>query len=177
MIIGTKLPCMSELAINIVGANIKAIRKVLGLSQLNFSIVTGLSKASIINIESGKKGYNLKLLENITSFTKYSLNDLSNRYFKPEVNLREKLGKLYKRSEFSHILNCTPEIVYAIEFKLLKSDFIDQPKEISQIRSFFEKLGWKYNGTSISNAMKRRPDLVEIRKHENKGNTNIYLKK
>lgn len=168
---------MSELAINIVGANVKAIRKALGLSQLNFSIVTGLSKASIVNIESGKKGYNLKLLESITSFTKYSLNDLSNRHFKPEVNLREKLSKLYRNNEFSHLLNCTPEIVYAIEFKLLRSDFIDQPKEISQIRSFFEKLGWMYNGTSISNALKRRPDLIKIRKHESKGNTNVYLKK
>ncbi|HEY1061647.1 MAG TPA: helix-turn-helix transcriptional regulator [Daejeonella sp.] len=168
---------MSELAINIVGANVKAIRKALGLSQLKFSIVIGLSKASIINIESGKKGYNLKLLESVTSFTKYSLNDLSNKYFKPDANLRNKLGKLYKHSEFSHILNCSPEIVYAIEFKLLKSDFIDQPKEISQIKSFFERFGWKYSGTSISNALKRMPDLIEIRQHETKKNTNIYLKK
>ena len=168
---------MSELAINIVGANVKAIRKALGLSQLNFSIVTGLSKASIINIESSKNGYNLKLLESITSFTKYSLNDLSNKYFKPDVNLRDKLSKLYKHSEFSHILNCPPEIVYAIEFKLLKSDFIDQPKEISQIKSFFERFGWAYSGTSISNALKRRPDLIEIRKHESKGNTNVYLRR
>jgi hypothetical protein len=87
------------------------------------------------------------------------------------------LGKLYKHSEFSHILNCSPEIVYAIEFKLLKSDFIDQPKEISQIKSFFERFGWKYSGTSISNALKRMPDLIEIRQHETKKNTNIYLKK
>lgn len=168
---------MSELAINIVGANVKSIRKSLGLSQLNFSIITELSKASIINIESGKKGYNLKLLENITSFTKYSLSDLSNNNFKPDTNLRDKLAKLYKNSEFSHMLNCTPEIVYAIEFKLLKSDFIDQPKEISEIKSFFQKFGWTYSGTSISNALKRRPNLIEIRKHDIKANTNVYSRR
>lgn len=168
---------MSELAINIVGANVKTIRKALGLSQLNFSIITGLSKATVINIESGKKGYNLRLLENITSFTKYSLNDLSSKHFKPDTNLRDKLAKLYKHSEFSHLLNCTPEIVYAIEFKLLKSDFIDRPKEISEIKSFFQKLGWTYSGTSISNALKRRPNLIEIRKHDSKANTNVYSRR
>lgn len=104
---------MGDFSRKLIGRNVKAIRKVLGLSQLSFSILTGISKASIINIESGKKGYNLNLLDNIIAFSRYSLNDLSNPEFIPENDLRELLTKIYKsHPTYFKILNHTPEIVY-----------------------------------------------------------------
>jgi hypothetical protein len=75
------------------------------------------------------------------------------------------------------VLIQTPEIVYAIRYKLLKGDFLNKPKEIREVKGFFEGFGWTYKGPSISNALKRMPELIQIKKHESKGNTNVYLKK
>jgi transcriptional regulator with XRE-family HTH domain len=170
---------MNNYSRTIIGKNIKSIRLTLGLSQLNFSILTGLSKATIVNIESGKKGYNLDLLENIIDFLGYSLSDLASKDFSPKENVRERLIDTYKskRPEYYRVLIQTPEIVYAIRYKLLKGDFLNKPKEIREVKAFFEGFGWTYKGPSISNALKRMPELIQIKKHESKGNTNVYLKK
>lgn len=168
---------MSNLVRNIIGKNVKSLRIALGLSLLDFSIVTGLSKASVINIESGKTGYNLNLLDNIILFSRQSLNDLSNENYTPIENLRDTLIHHYKHNpEFTGILSQTPEIVYAVKYKLLKSTFINEPKEINEIKVFFEQFGWKYLGTSISNTLKRLPDKILIGKHPSKKNTHVYSK-
>ncbi|MBB5647662.1 helix-turn-helix domain-containing protein [Pedobacter cryoconitis] len=168
---------MSNLVRNIIGNNVKSLRIALGLSLLNFSIVTELSKASVINIESGKTGYNLNLLDNIILFSRQSLSDLSNENYVPTDDLRDKLINHYKNNpEFISILSQTPEIVYAVKYKLLKSDFINSPKEINEIKIFFEQFGWKYLGTSISNTLKRLPAKILISKHPSKKNTHVYSK-
>lgn len=162
----------------IIGKNVKLIRESLGLSQLNFSIVTGLSKGTIFNIESGKIGYNIDLIDKIIVFSGYSIHDLTNEIFKPDINLRDLLIKKYKgQPEYSNILKSKPEIGYAIKFKLLNSTFFNEPKEINQIRLFFKEFGWDYKGTSISNALKNMPEVIEITPHKTKGNTNVYTKK
>ncbi|MFA4870212.1 MAG: helix-turn-helix transcriptional regulator [Pedobacter sp.] len=169
---------MSDLIRNIIGRNVKSIRKSLNLSLLNFSILTGISKASIVNIESGKKGYNLNLLDSILSFTTYTLKELSTQNLVVPYDLREKLLELYKNDLVTfNLLSQTPEIGYAVSAKLLPSTFLKTPKEIGQIKTFFEEFGWIYLGTSISNVLKGMPDSIEIRKHETKKNTNVYLKK
>ena len=144
---------------------------------MNFSIVTGLSKASIINIESGKTGYNLNLLDNIISFSRQSLSDLSNENYTPMEDLRDILINHYKNnSEFTGILSQRPEIVYVVKYKLLKSNYMNEPKEINEIKVYFEQFGWKYLGTSISNTLKRVPTKILISKHPTKKNTHIYSK-
>lgn len=111
----------------IIGKNVKSIRKLLNLSQLDFSIITGISKPSVINIESGNTWYNLDLLEKIISFSTYSLSELSKSDFAPEIDIREKLIEKYKKDlNYSSILNKKPAIVYTIKFKLLQSDFINR---------------------------------------------------
>lgn len=118
------------------------------------------------------------MLDNIIAFSRYSLNDLSNPEFISENDLREVLAKIYKNHPtYFKILNQTPEIVYAVINKLLKDDFLNSPKEINDVKKYFEQFGWFYKGPSISNALKRMPKLVEINKHSIKKNTNIYLKK
>jgi transcriptional regulator with XRE-family HTH domain len=168
---------MANYSRNIIGRNVKAVRSILGLSQLKFAELVGLSKPTIINIESAKKGYNLNLLEKIINFSDYSLSDLSNKEFMPDPYLRDILTEKYsKHPEYYGILTKKPEIVYAIKFNLLKSDFLKTPREINEIRNYFKELGWNYLGTSISNALKRMPEKVLISKHESKRNTNVYLK-
>lgn len=161
----------------IIGENVKSIRKLLNLSQLEFSIITGLSKPSIINIESGNTGYNLDLLEKIISFSTYPLSELSKRGFIPAINLREDLIEKYKKNPIYNILNKQPSIVYAIKYKLLTSEFLNQFRETNEIKKYFEKLGWQFHGPSITNALTRMPSLIECKKHDSKINTNLYRRK
>lgn len=159
-----------------ISKNLKLLRNAAGLSQHDFSSLVDISKRTIANVESGKTSHNLDVLEKILTFFNYEFEDIRIKEIEIPIDFRERLINYHsKNKHLSNLLNHPPTIVYAIEFKLLKSEFIDHPKEISQIKYFFQKFGWTYNGTSISNALKRRPDLIEIRKHESKRNTNIYL--
>jgi len=169
---------MNNSSRNIIGGNIKSVRNILGLSQLNFSIITGLSKTTIVNIESAKNGYNLNLLDNIINFLGCTLSEISSKDFEPNENLRDILKEKYKtmRPDFFEFLNKTPKIVYAIHFKLLKGDFLESPKETNEIKQYFEKFGWTYLGSSISNALQRMPQNVVVRNHEEKAYTKTYQK-
>jgi len=162
----------------IIGINIRTLREGLGLSQLEFSNIVGISRASLINIESGKTGYNINLLDNILTFSNYKLQDLSTQIFHVPNDLRDKLANLYKKNPSIYtLLNRKPSIVYAINYKLLPSSFLDSPKEINEIKSFFENLKWSFNGPSIQNALKRMPEHIIIQKHITKKNTYLYSKR
>ncbi len=170
---------MKEVSRTIIGRNVKAIRLSLGLSLLKFSLATGISKASLVNVESGKNGYNLNLLDNILKFTNFTLTKLANETFKPNKNLREELLEKHKfnKDVQSYFFDQAPEIVYAIKHKLLSSDFFQSPREIREVRAYFESLGWHYKGTSISNALKRLNTQVLITAHPVKKNTFLYKSK
>jgi transcriptional regulator with XRE-family HTH domain len=169
---------MSKLARIIIGKNVKAIRLSLNLSQLDFSILTELSPASIVNIESGKNGYNLNLLDNIISFSKFSLSDLSNENLEVSYALRDKLINLYKNSPaINNLLNKVPDVKYAVLYKLLPGSFLDEPKEVNQVRLYFSEFNWFYKGASISFTLNSMPDQILVEKHPSKKNTFVYSKK
>lgn len=168
---------MEETVRQIIGKNIKSLRETLGLSQIQFAIVTGISRASIVNIESGKTGYNVNLLDNVLSFSNYSMEELSRQNLIISNDLRDELIAFHKESlDVSGILNEKPTIVYAIKYKLLKSEFLENPREINDIKAFFKKFGWEFQGTSIQNALKRMPNSILIYRHKTKKNTFVYLK-
>lgn len=169
---------MSKAGRIIIGNNVKQIRHDLALSLLNFSILCGISKASVVNIEAGKNGYNLNLLDNIVNFTRCSLKELSDEKFKPKFELREELLETYKNnSMFYAILNLKPNIVYAIKHKLLTNSFLNSPKETKEIKAKLSEFGWAYNGVSIAVALKRMPDLIKIEPHPSKKGTFVYSKR
>jgi len=168
---------MSKLSRDIIGKNLRAIRASLGLSLLNFSILTELSKATIVNIESGKAGYNLNLLDNVINFTKISLKELSDENFQPLENFKESLVMLYsKHDKFYSLLSESPEISFALK-RIIMDGFLDTPKEIREIRHHLQNIGWYYKGTSISIALKRLQTSVVIKSHPSKKGTHIYTKK
>lgn len=169
---------MSKIARRIIGNNVKNIRRELALSLLNFSILCEISKASVVNIETGKNGYNLNLLDKITTFTKYSLKELSDEKFIPKRDLRKELIKTYaKNNTFSKILNERPKLVYAITHYLLSDDFLDSPKQIKDIKEYLSKLGWSYGGVTISVTLKRLSNIIKIEPHPTKKGTFVYSKK
>ncbi|RZK48055.1 MAG: XRE family transcriptional regulator [Pedobacter sp.] len=163
---------------NIIGRNVRAIRKLLGLSVFDFSTLTELSRATIVNIESGKRGLSIHNLDKICHFTNFKLSDLTNKNFQLKGDIRERLIKHYQKDNaILNILSKAPDISYAISFKLLKSDFLDTPREIREIRAFISKtFKWTYKGTSISTTLKRMPELIKIEPHPTKKNTFLYSK-
>jgi len=168
---------MAEVSTAIVGKNIKSIRESIGLSQKDFSILVSISRASLIKIEAGSTGYRLNLLDGIIDFTKFSLSELSKMNFSVPDYYREKLLKIYGEDVTAGvILSQQPTLVYCIKYSLLNSQFLNEPKEIRQITKFFANKGWAFSGNSIQIALKRMPNVIVIKKHESKGNTNTYSK-
>ncbi|ETZ21789.1 helix-turn-helix domain-containing protein [Pedobacter sp. V48] len=166
---------MAKVSTAIVGKNIKSIRESIGLSQKDFSILVGVSRASLIKIEAGSTGYRLNLLDGIIDFTKFNLSDLSKMNFSLPDNYREKLIRVYEEDvTVGVILNQQPTLVYCIKYSLLNSQFLKEPKEIRQITKFFADKGWVFSGNSIQIALKRMTGIIVIKKHESKGNTNTY---
>lgn len=167
-----------DISISIISTNIVELRDALGLSQKDFALLANISSPTLVNIESGKRTFKMSSLDGILNFTNIKLEDLTKLNFAPPRNFREKLAKRYKdEPSISVLINKEPSITYCIKYKMLQTDFLNTPKETNQIKHFFEKQGWVFKGNSIHTALKRMPDLIEIREHETKGNTNIYIKK
>ena len=163
----------------IISNNIIELRDSLGLSQKSFALLSKISRPTLVNIESGKKSFKVKSLDGIVNFTKIPLEKLSRQDFKPSEKLRDEILQIYKNNpEIYVILNDTPSIPYCIKYKILKTDFLDIARERREIIKFiFDSYGWKINGNSLTNTLKRMPDLIEIRPHESKRNTNVYLRR
>lgn len=170
---------MSHLNRELIGLNIKKLREKLGLTQLDFSIVTTIALRTIANIETGKGTFNIETLSKILEFFNVDASYLNDKEMIVSNDFRENLIKYHenKKSEYLSILAKKPKIVYAIKNQLLNNELLNKPREIHEIQSFFSSLGWDFIGSSITNALIRMPDLIEIKKHENKGNTNVYLKR
>ncbi|WP_017260197.1 helix-turn-helix transcriptional regulator [Pedobacter arcticus] len=169
---------MTEHSTFIIAKNIKLVRESLGLSQKDFAILVGISRSSIIKIEDGKANYNIALINNVLNFTHFDLQQVSSSNFKVPDYYREKLIKVYHKDLTKRIiLENQPPLVFCIKNYLLKTSFLDQPKEIKEIVVFFKISNWNFSGNSIQIALKRMPELIEIRKHESKDNTNIYLRR
>lgn len=162
----------------IIGKNTKTIRETLGLSQIKFALVTGISRASIVNIESGKNGYNVNLLDSILSFSRFNMEELSKQNMVIPSKYREFLISHYRdKLDVYAILSERPTIVFAVKFKLLNDSFFETPKEINEIKVFFEDFGWIFLGTSIQNTLKRMPKAILMQDHPTKENTFVYSKR
>ena len=171
---------MSKLNYKYIGANVKRLREALGLSQHNLSTLIPVSKRTIANIEAGNPDISIAHLNLLLEFFNLrDSNDLSKKDLIIKESFREKLISYHEihNPDFNNLLNKTPTIVYAVKYKLLNSLFFKEFREIIEIRSFFEEFGWEYKGSSITNALIRMPNLIERKKHESKGNTNLYKRR
>ncbi len=169
---------MAKFDKKIIGRNVKLLRESLGLSQVDFSHLVDVSPGTITNLEYGRAPNSLNTLEKFLIFFGIEMEELLYREISIPADFRESIINKHKTNkELINLLHRRPTIVYAIKFKLLKSDFLDKPKEIGEVKAYFEEFGWSFLGTSISNALKRMPDLIEIRKHPTKLNTNEYFRK
>jgi|GEM_PF-838990 len=170
--------CMDTIYSTVIGTNVKELRDAIGLSQHYFSLLFGASRTTLTNLESGNMESKTSLLESILAFTGLAMEALSKEDFRPPDNIREELTERYKHEPAIYvILSAEPTIAYGIKYRLLKTNFLDTPKETKQIRQFFEDIGWKFKGNSLHIALKRMPELIEIRPHPTKKRTNVYVRR
>lgn len=162
----------------IIGRNIKALREAVALSQHDFSSLIEISKRSLASIEAGTANSNFELVQKVLEFFNYKIENIVKNKLKISENFREQLIDFHKNNRhFLNILSKKPNLTYAINYKLLKTNFLSKPREVNDIKLFFEELGWLYLGTSISNALKRMPDLIRIETHPTKKGTFVYSKR
>jgi len=177
MIFLCQFVAMTQFDTKIIGENIKSLREAAGLSQLDFSHLLDISRRSLAKIEAGIGSNNLDMLDRIFTFFNVKLSDALTKEIKTTQDFREKLIAVHKNNKpLLILLKKQPNITYAIKYKLLKSDFIDTPKEVNDIKEFFKQFGWNYLGTSISNGLKRESSEIMINEHSSKKNTNVYSK-
>lgn len=171
---------MDKIDTKFIGINVRALREATGLSQHDFALLVEISIRSVPNIESGEKNIDVEILRKIKNvFFMYSRDQLCNGKIEISDNLNEQLIRHFKKSkpELAALLDRTPKIVYAIKYNLLKGEFLNDFKETNEIRKYFEDQGWSFKGTSITNALTRMDDLIEVKRHSDKKNTNLYRKK
>lgn len=165
-------------SIFIISRNIIEIRDALGLSQKKFAELIGISSATQVNIESGKKSFKIKTLDGVSKILTIPLQQLCSISFKPEKNFREKLIKLYENNpEIYVLLTSNPTISYGIKQKIFSTDFLDVPRETIEIRKFLEKNKMVFKGNSIHLTLKRMSDFIKIEPHPTKKGTFLYSKK
>lgn len=158
------------------GNNVKLLRKAIGVSQLDFAILIDISKRSVANIEAGITSNNMEVVSKICSFYNIGINDLNDLNYKIPDDFRDKIIKHHKNNIiYFNIINKQPKIFFSIEKNLLNSTFLDKPKEINEIKLFFEKMGINYRSSSLSNALKGNKN-IKIDTHPNKKGTFIYSK-
>jgi len=151
---------MSKLNFKAIGGNIKRMRIAADLSQHELASLIPISKRSIAKIEAGNPNLSIAKMNILLDFFNLpSSTDLSNDNLLIEKKFRAQLAYHHKKlhPEYLKLLTKTPSIVYAIDYELLESDFLKKPKQIHEIRSFFEELGWEFKGPSLTNALLRKP--------------------
>lgn len=162
----------------ILGNNVKLLREALGFSQHDFSSLIDISKRTLASIESGATNISVDLLSVLSSFFNLTIDSLTNSNLTVPKNFRATIKDLHKhKPAYQTIINKRPNLTYAINHQLLTTNFLDNAKEVNEIKLFFEKLEWKYLGTSISNALKREKNKIKIEPHPTKKGTFVYSKK
>ena len=162
----------------IIGSNLKKLRQAIGISQIDLGDLLLISKRSIANIEAGVEFDTFDVINTLLQFYGLTVNDVGYHDYKISEDFRDIIIQKHNdQAEYVVLLSKKPSIPFAIKSKLLNSTYLDEPKEINEIKDFFDKIGWQWNGSSISTALKRMENRgIIISAHPFKGGTTIFKK-
>jgi len=158
--------------------NINKLIDATGLSDVSIANMLNLSIRKLKYLKRGKVKLKLIDIELFTNFFNVSIHDLSKINFKTNSQIRERLKEKYRGNvEYVIHFEQTPTITYSIQYVLINSPLFKKPMEIKDIRSLLKSRGWIYRSSSISQALARQTELVEIQNHPTKKKTFLYSKK
>ncbi|MDP9079033.1 MAG: helix-turn-helix domain-containing protein [Bacteroidota bacterium] len=154
----------------------KKLRTATDLSQHDLSTLIQISKRSIAKIELGNENLSVSKVNILLDFFNLSADDLSDGNLSIDHDLRDTLAAHHKTAhpEYTKSLTKKPGIVYAIDYKLLPSKFLTEPKQIHDIKEYFASLGWDFKSSSLTNALQRKPKQIRWEKLGSVKDINLY---
>lgn len=159
------------------GNNLRKLRKKLNLSVKGYSELTGLSPATIVNIEQGHSGLKIETMKQLISFTGFSVEDFNSESFIIPSDFQHQMFLRHEDDiELREYFVSRPKIRDAINDELLNDEFLSYPQEIHEIVKYFNKKGIEIRGTSLQNELKKHPD-IRVSSHPTKKGTNVYFRK
>jgi transcriptional regulator with XRE-family HTH domain len=165
------------------GQRIKMLREEIGMSQHDLAVATGISNGSVSTIEGGKASFGIDQIIAVGYFFGFELTDLdAENFICPNENLlRSQIISFHKahHSTAYEYLEKPPTINYAIRKRVLKSNLLNAPQKIKEIREFIKtEYGWTYKGSSLTNTLNAlaKEGLIKIETHPKNKNWKVYHK-
>ena len=149
-----------------------------GITENHFAEMMNLSIRKWRYIKKGRVDLKLSDIEKIGNFFSVSVSQLSSTNFKVRNDLRHFLLQKYKNNtEYRTHLETKPSLMFAIRYVLLNYPGFIEPMEIRDIQKYFKTFNWEFSSSSISNAMIRIREDINIQPHASKNKTFIYYAK
>lgn len=169
---------MPKINQEILGENLRASREALPLTREQLADMLQISVGSIVSLEGGLRSTTFRIQNLILDFFGYTFDKVGYEKLEIPFNFREIIIERHSGNKaFSVLLTKVPTIPFAIQYKLLKGNFLDSPKETQQIKKFFDDLGWVWEGTAIATALSRSQNKgIVIKGVPGKGRTFQYGK-
>ncbi|MGO1817697.1 MAG: helix-turn-helix domain-containing protein [Sphingobacterium sp.] len=157
--------------------NIRLIRKKLNLTVKRFAELTGLSTATIVNIEGNDRDIRLSTINKLTKFSGFTFDQLNDPSFVLPTDFRESSLLKYKNDDENRaFFENRPLAEDAVNDYLIDSNFFKTWRGTAEIVHFIANLGWDYNRSTIQNIVSHHP-TVQVREHPEKKNTLQYRRK
>jgi len=146
-----------------------------GLTENQFAEMMNLSIRKWRYIKKGRVDLKLSDIEKIGNFFYVSVSQLSGTNFKVRNDLRHFLLEKYKNNtEYRAHLEKKPSLIFAIKYVLLSYRGFLEPMEVKDIQLYFKSLNWEFKSSSISNALIRLREEIDIQPHPSKTKTFTY---
>lgn len=134
------------------------------MSDLDFANILEKSDRTLKRMRNGEAEFNIDDVNLSVSFFGSQIADLNKGNFLAKSHFRHHLIDKHKNNtEYSVILKKRPTITFAIQYYLMIDPaFAQNGYSVNEIKTFFEKLSWKYSSAYISSAMARSNPMIQI---------------
>lgn len=150
-----------------------------GISDEEFANLIEISIRWFKYIKSGQYFFKDSEIKIACELFGQKVKHIGDRLFEADNDLRDYLIKIHRNNDrYSAIVNKDPTIPYAIEFKLLNDpDFQKRKLEVKEINKIFNKYGWDFKSSSLSNALKKMSKYIKHETSPDKKGTHLYSKR
>lgn len=161
-----------------IAARTKKLREMLSLTQEQLANAIGVSRGTFFSVENAK-GFTGDTLLAICHFFGMTLNEFSNfsASLPSEIELRERIKKYHlKHNSTKHkVLDNPPLLSSVIEFRLLGSDFLKEPRSVSEIIDYInDEYKLSFNSSIVSQALTVEVKKKHIKRIKGTGRSFLY---
>lgn len=166
---------MSEFNASILAQNVRNHIEASGLSREDVANLSEVSPGTLKNIEKGKVRSRDKNLDGVLNLLCLDYKIATRRLIKVPLFYRDRLRKAHaKKENFKTLLDKDPSIGFALEYYLIPSGELKDPKKIGDIRDYFLKLEWDWQTTLISGAIGKNKNRLNIKTKSIEGSKKGY---